>query len=65
MFANVTYCGMSEVPGALALTGVDSLCRIWLSTCCMLLLNGTDSIAPCRSMQTCPDAGRWCALVPV
>jgi hypothetical protein len=52
MFVYVTYCGISEVPGALALTGVDSLCRIWFSSCCMLLLYGTDSIAPCKSMQT-------------
>jgi hypothetical protein len=52
MFVYVTYCGISEVPGALALTGVGSLCRIWFSTCCMLLLYGTDSIAPCKSMQT-------------
>jgi hypothetical protein len=56
---------MSELLGALTLTGVGSLCRIWLSTCCMLLLNGTDNSAPCRSMQTCPDAGRWYVLVPI
>jgi hypothetical protein len=28
MFVGVTYCGMSELLGALVLTGVDSLCRI-------------------------------------